>query len=71
MSYFGISREELMQQTEQNNAYTEIYKLMDVYKEQLADVFMTLKKEGNLSKDNMCQAMRDIVDVSIINGKSK
>lgn len=71
LSYLGMSREELLQQVEQNNGYTEIYNLISIYKEQLADVFLVLKKEGNLSKDNMCQAMSNIVDVSKINGKSK
>lgn len=71
MTYLGISREELLQQIEQNNGYTEIYNLINIYKEQLAEVFLTLKREGNLSKDNMCQVMSNIVDVSKINGKSK
>ena len=71
MSYLGISREELLQQIEQNNGYAEIYDLIDIYKEQLAEVFLNLKKEGNLNKDSMCQAMRSIVDVSKINGKNR
>ncbi len=71
LSYLGISREDLLQQIEQNNGYTEIYNLINIYKEQLAEVFLTLKREGNLSKDNMCQVMSKIVDVSKINGKSK
>ena len=64
MSYFGMSREELLQQFED---YTEIYNLINIYKEQLADIFLTLKKEGNLSKEKMCQAMSDIIEVSKIN----
>lgn len=71
LSYLGISREDLSQQIEQNNGYTEIYNLINIYKEQLAEVFLTLKREGNLSKDNMCQVMSNIVDVSKINGKSR
>jgi len=71
LSYLGISREDFLQQIEQNNGYTEIYNLINIYKEQLAEVFLTLKRNGNLSKDNMCQVMSNIVDVSKINGKSK
>ena len=71
MSYLGMSREELLQQIEQNNGYTEIYNLINIYKEQLANIFLVLKKEGNLTKDNMCQMMNNIVDVSKINSKSK
>lgn len=71
LSYLGISREDLLQQIEQNNGYTEIYNLINTYKEQLAEVFLTLKRYGNLSKDNMCQVMSNIVDVSKISSKSK
>lgn len=71
LSYLGISREDLLQQIEQNNGYTEIYNLINIYKEQLAEIFLTLKRDGNLSKDNMCQVMSNIVDVSKINGKSR
>ena len=71
LSYLGISREDLLQQIEQNNGYTEIYNLINTYKEQLAEVFLTLKRDGNLSKDNMCQVMSNIVDVSKISSKSK
>ena len=66
-----MSREGLLQQIEQNNGYTEIYNLINIYKEQLANVFLTLKKEGNLTKENMCQVMSNIVDITKINGKSK
>jgi hypothetical protein len=71
MSFLGMSREELLQKIEQNNGYTEIYDLINIYKEQLAEVFLTLKKEGNLSKDNMCQIMSNIIDVSKVNGKNR
>ena len=71
MTYLGISREELLLKIEQNNGYTEIYDLINIYKEQLAEVFLTLKKEGNLSKDNMCQIMSNIIDASKINGKNR
>jgi len=71
LSYLGISSDELLTQMEQNDGNTEIYDLINIYKEQLADIFLTLKKEGNLSKDNMYQVMCNIIDVSKINGKSK
>lgn len=67
MSYLGMSREELFQQIEQNNGYTELFNLISIYKEQIAEVFLTLKKEGNLSKENMCQAMSNIIDISKTN----
>ena len=69
MSYLEISREQLSQM--ENNGYTEIYALINTYKEQLANVFLTLKKEGNLNKENMFQVMSNIVDASKLNGKSK
>ncbi len=67
-SYLGLYREELMQ-TEQNDY--EIHKLINIYKEQLANAFISLKKEGNLTKENMCQMVSNIVDFSKTNGKSR
>ena len=71
MSYLGMSREALLQQIEQNNGYNEIYNLISIYKEPIANIFLTLKKEGNLSKDSMCQMMNNIIDISKINYKSR
>ena len=71
MTYLGISREELLKRIEQNNGYPEIYNLINIYKEQLADVFLNLKNKGNLSKDNMCQVMSNMIDISIINGQTR
>ena len=71
LSYLGISREDLLQQIEQNNGYTEIYDLINIYKEQLAEVFLTLKRNGNLSKDNMCQVMSNIIDISKTNVQTR
>lgn len=70
MSYLGMSREQLLQ-IEQDNNYIEIYELINHYKEQLANAFLTLKREGNLNKDNMCQIVSNILDVSKTNGKNK
>lgn len=71
MSYFGMTREELMQQIEKNNGYSEIYDFINIYKDQLADTFFTLKKEGNLTKENMCKMISNIEGISIINGIRK
>ncbi len=71
MSYLGMSRDELANQIEQNNCYTEIDNLINIYKDQLAEIFLTLKKEGNLNKDNMCQIMSNIINVSKVNYNSR
>lgn len=68
MSYFGISTSDLLQQ---NGDYSNIYELINVYKEQIAEIFLTLKINGNLSKDNMCQLIGDIIDISKTNAKTK
>lgn len=68
MSYLGITTNDL---SNQNSDYSNIYKLIDTYKEQIADAFLTLKTSGNLSKDNMCQLMSNIIDISKSNAKSK
>lgn len=71
MSYVGMSRNELLQQVEQNNGCNEIYNLIKIYKEELVDIFQTLKRDGNLSKYNMCQAMSSIIEIPKKNGKNK
>ena len=71
MSYLGMSRNELLRQVEQNNGCNEIYNLIKIYKEELVDIFQTLKRDGNLSKYNMCQAMSSIIEIPKINGKNK
>ena len=68
MSYFGISTSDLLRQSDD---YSNIYELINTHKEQIAEVFLTLKNNGNLSKENMSQIMSGIVDISKTNGKSK
>lgn len=68
MSYFGISTSDLLQQSDN---YSNIYELINTYKEQIAEIFLTLKTNGNLNKDNMCQLIGNIIDISKTNGKTK
>lgn len=68
MSYFGITTNDLLQQSDD---YSNIYELINTYKEQIAEIFLTLKTNRNLNKDNMCQLMSNIIDISKINGKTK
>lgn len=68
MSYLRISTTDLLQT---DIDYAKIYEIINTYKEQIAEVFLTLKKNGNLTKDNMCQIMSNIVDISKTNVKSK
>lgn len=68
MSYFGISTSDLLQQ---NDDYSNIYELINTHKEQIAEVFLTLKNNGNLSKENMNQIISNVVDISKTNGMSK
>lgn len=68
MSYFDISTSDLLQQSDN---YSNIYELINTYKEQIAEIFLTLKTNGNLNKDNMCQLIGNIIDISKTNGKTK
>lgn len=68
MSYFGISTSDLLQQSDN---YSNIYELINTYKEQIAEIFLTLKTNGNLNKDNMCQLIGNIIDISKTNDKTK
>ena len=70
MSYFGVSSEDILYK-DQNNKMSEIYELINIYKEQLVSIFLKLKKEGNLNKDNMCQMINHTIAVSITEHKVK
>ena len=70
MSYFGISGDDyffLNLKLAENNDYSKICDIVRSHKEQLTDIFFTLKNKGNLSKENMCEAIGNIADLSDIN----
>lgn len=62
MSYLGITNPDIN---------TNIYHLIDIYKEDLTNIFIKLKKEGKLNKHNMCQIINNIIDISKLNTKTK
>lgn len=64
MSYFGISREQLIQMVNDNNV--DIYSIVNNYKNQLSDIFLLLKENGNLNKNNMFQLMSQIIKLEEI-----
>ena len=68
VSYLGINANDLLHDV---SLYGNIYKLINVHKNTIADAFITLKTNGNLSKDNMCQLMSNIIDISETNVKSR
>lgn len=49
----------------------KIYELVDIYKDQIAKVFLYLKSNGNLNKETMSLMLDNIIDVSLITNKSK
>ena len=59
MSYYGMSREQLIQMVNDNNI--NIYSLINDYKNQISEMFLSLKENGNLNKNNMIQLMSQIV----------
>lgn len=75
-SYLGIKIEDLLYSNDDCDIYGYIHRLIENYKEQIVNAFLSLKNSGNLNKDNMCQLMSNImdipkIDISKINGKSK
>ena len=45
------------------------YEIMDAYKNQIADIFLKLKENGNLSKDNMFEVLNSVIDLSLTNNQ--
>ena len=64
MSFLGMSRDDLLQEIADNDGQSEVYNLIDDYKERIAEAFITMKKEGSLNKESMCQEMENIIDFS-------
>ena len=64
MSYLGISTGDLIQQN-------DIYEIIDTYKDQISNIFLTLKMQGKLNKENMYQMISQIIDFSKISSNSK
>lgn len=61
MSYYGISREQLIQMVNDNNIDIDIYSIVNNYKNQVSEIFLSLKESGNLNKNNMFQLMSQII----------
>ena len=70
MSYLGLTREQIIKMV-QDNENIEVFKLIDIYKEQLSEIFLHLKNCGNLNKKNMHQIMNNVIDFSMKPVKSK
>ena len=69
LSYLGISTNDLIYQISQNNGYNEILELINTYKEQIVNIFLTLKQNNQLNKENMCKNLSSIIDISNTKGK--
>ena len=71
LSYYGISRDELIKKSFENNGLSDLSKLMNQYKDDIVNVFLTLQQEGNLNKENMFAMMNNIVNNDLTEGKSR
>lgn len=60
MSFFGMTREELSQKEQE---IMKIENLIDTYKNQISEIFLMLKKSGNLNKENMCRMIKEKLDI--------
>ena len=43
--------------------------LINTYKEQIVNIFITLKQNNQLNKENMCKNLSSIIDISNTKGK--
>ena len=69
MSYFGLDSSIF-----NGNDVTigiKITKMVEEKYEEITNLFLTLKNSGNLNKENMCQALSNIMDMSVINEQSR
>lgn len=48
----------------------KLKEIREKYKD-ITNLFLTLKSNGNFSKENMCQALSNIIDMSVINEQSR
>ena len=60
MSYFNISPDDII---DQNNDYSNLSKLINLYKEPITNIFLSLKSSGNLSKETMCEMIDEQLDL--------
>lgn len=67
VSYLNISPDDLL---DINNDYTELNNVINAYREQITEIFLTLKKSGNLSKENMCKMIEEQTDIKQILGNN-
>ena len=67
VSYLNISPDDLL---DTNNDYTELNNVINAYREQITEIFLTLKKNGNLSKENMCKMIEEQTDIKQILGNN-
>ena len=68
LSYFNMTIDDYILQCQQNNFLID--NLIDIYKNQISQIFLELKNSGNLTKENMCQLMNNFIDISQINEKN-
>lgn len=61
VSFFGISNPETLVKMDEIQ-FSEINKLADIYKEQISEIFLSLKKNGNFSRENLVQMMNSVID---------
>lgn len=61
-SYLGYSPTDFYSTyARDNHRFDALYRSIETYKDRIADVFLSMKKSGILSKKNMCEALGQIV----------
>ena len=61
-SYLGITANDLSNMTIANEN-SSFYRMVDSYKEQIAEMYLTLRRDRKLNKENMCQMIDESLDI--------
>lgn len=54
-----------------DDSFKQINEIINMNQDQIIEMFLTLKQNGKLNKENMCEMIHHIIDTSKINGKCK
>lgn len=66
LSFMGMTMDDFIHQEDNG---IRIDKIIEMYKDQISEVFKTLKNSNNLNKENMLKSLDKIVDFSLIDEK--
>lgn len=69
LSFMEMTMDDFIYQEDNGTRINKIIEIIEMYKEQIFEVFLTLKNSNNLNKENMLKSLDKIVDFSLIDEK--